>query len=198
MSRAPRPMAAVLLALAIWSAPAYAGDTRIGSWYVTNETDIATNKPAPRLFAPAPGGDLLSFLCDSQGPIINLETQRLEFAVDDFPAVILRIDDAPAHVAIFGAGPKHLIGARLSRVSYAAVSTATRLRLRIVQRSGAAYNADFRLAKTTEAFKALLAVCPLSSAPDSSPKVYDPAQDVFAQLPEPARTPDPGEQGAQP
>ena len=164
----------------------------VGLWTVTNDKDIATDKPFPKAWVYSTGGDLFRIFCfTGRGPAVNLASIHAEYQKGEIPALIWRVDDKPATAALVKAFDPHQIVIALSRLTYQALSMASRMRVRIVRTNGLMLDMDFPLSRTKEAFRDMLIACPLDSAPEKPPHFYDPSQDLFGQLPKPIPTPAP-------
>lgn len=171
--------------------PGFAAGQAIGTWSISNEKDLVTEKPFPRATAHSTLGDSFSVLCspDRGTPMINVGSNRIEFANGEFPAMVWRVDDRPVLAALVKSFAPHDYAIGLGRQTYAALLAASRIRIRAVSANGATIDMDFPLTRTKDALRTVAAACPLESAPDNPPHLYDASQDLFGQLPKPTPKP---------
>lgn len=169
----------------IMASSAWASEARVGSWLVDASQDPITDKP--RAFAVAnaasPAGAWIKIICVNGIPGINFGLPQIAFKKAEKPAVIVRIDKSPAIIAYYNGIDGPIVGAALSRSTYAALYKANTINVRIVRESRETFDFVFNLAGTFQAFGSLFKACPIENARDASPKAYDPSAPLFADEP---------------
>ena len=146
----------------IMASSAWASEARVGSWLVDASQDPITDKP--RAFAVAnaasPAGAWIKIICVNGIPGINFGLPQIAFKKAEKPAVIVRIDKSPAIIAYYNGIDGPIVGAALSRSTYAALSKANTINVRIVRESRETFDFVFNLAGTFQALGLFLRHAP--------------------------------------
>jgi hypothetical protein len=145
----------------------------IGSWIISETPDPMTDEP--RIVATLPGVDLsLNIRCTRGKPQMTVVTNH-QYQAGEQVAVAMRIDGLPARIAEWHAEPgTGRAWATISRVSYAAILKLKKIAIEVFQKDNISATYQFSADKTEIALSALAKACPIESAADVVPQLFDP------------------------
>jgi hypothetical protein len=166
--------AAALVTTASTSAFAGYTDRHIGSWEIFEAQDPVTDQP--RIIAWLPGINIIFRVhCLRGRPLMTVETKR-RYQAGEEVAVVMRIDHLHATIGKWaGQSEMGLAWTRISRVSYAAILKLRKLAIEIFQKDNGSYTYKLNADKTEEALSDIAKACPISSAEDTVPQLFDPS-----------------------
>lgn len=183
----PRRGFAYLIVSVILIGPANAAP--VSRWSIMRGTDPFTGEPR-RVISITDGTSLgtpFRIQCSSKGPSMFVAGPPTEkYRDDDERWIVVRIDSHPATLgAARGLKGTSILGTSLSRPTYEKLRDAKKIAIRIIETDRSTYDTVFEVRGTKEAMKAIAEVCPLTTAKDGVPTLYDPSQ-TLPPVPEPA------------
>jgi hypothetical protein len=167
----------MLLATLIATTSSFAGQepslNHVGSWLTAQTIDPITDQP--RVTAILTQSDAtFAVRCVRGKPQLLVET-RYQYKSGDRVAFVLRIDSSPATISEWG--PEvgtNRAWSGISRATYSAILKAKKIAIEVWRKGDASTYYQFNASKTEDALSAMAKACPIESAKDGTPKLFDP------------------------
>lgn len=156
---------------------AFAQNSRIGNWQVTQKKDPITDEVWVIAQALATDGskNWMQVRCEDKKPYLFIGIHLADFPRNSQILGALRIDNGqPTKVGFLGFDKRSVV-TQLSRATYQKIAVAKTAAFKVSQ-GVQDWTLVFSLNRTSEAMKSILAACPISSAIDFNPKNYDPKE----------------------
>jgi hypothetical protein len=157
---------------------------RVGAWAVMNGSDPITDKPVVKVQTPLDSrkGPYLVLSCEGGKPFLAFGIPGISLKAQETLSLNLRIDKGEPTQARLQAFGLDFVAARLTQATY--LSTARLIAVYISrdpENNGDGWQLQFPVSRSAEAFRPMLAECPIESAEQAAPEKYDPEQSKNAQ-----------------
>jgi hypothetical protein len=165
---------------------------QIGPWAVLNRLDPITDKPNVKVQTPLDDrlGPFLSIVCEDGQPFLTFGIPGVVLKTRELVSLNLRIDRTdPTKTRLQAVGPDLMV-ARLTQATYKKITNAELIAAYIERdrenNNGQGWELQFSVSKSTEAFKPMLAACPIESAHEGALEKFEPDRSRSA----PEKSPD--------